>query len=122
MIEPASDLYPSGRVVTLNKQAGELVTTQVSQAKQLVDFSEHTKVINSQVVTWYSGHIQPIDQQMSYGSVSQSIGWRTFTSSFYVKGVHGTTGGAVPPYYKYSLSAVLRVLYEREVGGGGGGG
>jgi hypothetical protein len=123
MHEPSSDLYPSGRYVTLNKQAGSLVTTQVSQDQQVVVFSAETHVVNSRSVTWYSGHIQPIDQGMSYGSVDQSIGERTITARLYIHGVHGTSGNpfAATPLYKYSCSMVLRVLYERMVGGGGGG-
>lgn len=123
MVEPSSDAYPSGRVVTLNKQAGGLVMQQCSQA-HLAPAIGVSETIWSRVVTTYSADIHPIDQAMSYGSVTQSIGIREIAGAFYVHGVHASVGNpyASVPHYLYSASMVLRVLYELEVEGTGGGG
>lgn len=106
-----------GDIVRLNEQAGELVMAQTVQPRwdlvaggSDVPFTE----VPQQVVTSYSGHIQPIDQKMAYGAVGVGMGARSIFGRFDFLGVHGVNGGSDPPWYTFGGAACMRILYEMD--------
>jgi hypothetical protein len=108
MLEGPSDAFPSGRLVMLNAQAGELVTAIAVKPRDATAFTGTPRI----VATTYSGHMQPVDQPMSYGSTTQHIGAREIFARFHIHGVHGMDGGSDPPWYTFGGAGCMRVLYE----------
>jgi hypothetical protein len=108
---------PYGR--TLNIQAGAMTMNQAVIYGQPDGDISGTTVIGTGAPpsqsTTYTGNIQQIDQDTSYGSVGRDDGLHTVEVTFSIIGVHGVDGGPDPPWYQWSGAMHLGVLYEQLV-------
>jgi hypothetical protein len=94
---------------TLRVEAGEMTMHQSVQPRDPTAFTGTPRWVS----TTYSGHVQPIDERCSYGSVGIDAGYTHISTNFTILGVHGVDGGSDPAWYQWSGAMALRVLYER---------
>jgi hypothetical protein len=96
---------------TLHIQAGEMTMMQSVLPRDPTAFTGTARCVS----TTYSGHIQPIDERCSYGSVGIDAGYTHITTNFTIIGVHSVNGDGSDSWYHWSGAMALRVLYERLV-------
>lgn len=94
----------------LNLQAGAMTMSQAVTPRDPTAFTGTPRCVS----TTYTGHLTPVDQRMSYGSVAIDDGdWHIY-GQMLIGGVHDVDGadGVATHFYDYIATFAFKVLYE----------
>jgi hypothetical protein len=110
---------PFGRVYALNEQAGEYAAATSMRAPfypaadgTTIDIETHPGLY---ATTWH-GHMQPVDQSMSYGGIHADHGDYSLSLGFTTSYFRGGPFDAFTQSPGAALAYVFRVLYEGDDG------